>query len=85
MTTKHQNKSGSAVNPTNIMEAVAMYSLLGKDRDLVIELMNKYGEDITLNDLFKQICTERNNNLKIIFSEFSDEDIEKLKRGDFIN
>lgn len=80
-----QNKKINTVNPVDKMEAVAMYSLLGKDRDLVIELMNKYGEDITLNDLFKQICTERNNNLKIIFSEFSDEDIEKLKRGDFIN
>ena len=80
-----QNKKTNTVNPVDKMEAVAMYSLLGKDRDLVIELMNKYGEDITLNDLFKQICTERNNNLKIIFSEFSDEDIEKLKRGDFIN
>ena len=84
MATNKQTKRSTA-NPVDKMEAVAMYSLLGKDRDLVIELMNKYGEDITLNDLFKQICTERNNNLKIIFSEFSDEDIEKLKRGDFIN
>ena len=84
MATNKQTKRSTA-NPVDKMEAVAMYSILGKDRDMVAELMNKYGEDITLNDLFKQICTERNNNLKIIFSEFSDEDIEKLKRGDFIN
>ena len=53
-------------NPVEKMEAVAMYSLLGKDRDMVIDLMNKYGEDITLSDLFNQICEDRNKNLKII-------------------
>lgn len=83
MATNKQTKRSTA-NPVDKMEAVAMYSLLGKDRDMVAELLNKYNENITLADLFEQICAERNKNLKIIFSEYSDEEIEKLKKGEFV-